>query len=63
MGDHGLRPGGLGDDTDTIAAIAGSLLGAWCVADAIPGEWGDVVHGWPGCDGAGLRELAAAVVG
>ncbi|ATG50136.1 hypothetical protein CFK38_00320 [Brachybacterium vulturis] len=53
----------LGDDTDTIAAIAGSLLGAWCGANAIPGEWAGAVHGWPGHDAAGLRELAAAIVG
>lgn len=53
----------LGDDTDTIAAIAGSLLGAWYGADAIPGEWAGAVHGWPGYDAAGLRELAAAIVG
>lgn len=53
----------LGDDTDTIAAIAGSLLGAWSGADAIPGEWSDVVHGWPGVDGAGLREMAEAIAG
>lgn len=51
----------LGDDTDTIAAIAGSLLGAWCGAAAIPREWTDVVHGWPGVDGRGLRELAEAI--
>lgn len=53
----------LYDANDTIAAIAGSLLGAWCGADAIPREWTDVVHGWPGYDGAGLRELAAVIVG
>ncbi|WP_394216404.1 ADP-ribosylglycohydrolase family protein [Brachybacterium vulturis] len=52
----------LGDDTDTIAAIAGSLLGAWCGADAIPSEWTAVVHGWPGYDGAGLRELAVEIL-
>lgn len=51
----------LGDDTDTIAAIAGSLLGAWCGAGALPDEWTDLVHGWPGVDGRGLRELAEAI--
>lgn len=52
----------LGDDTDTIAAIAGSLLGAWCGADAIPREWAEVVHGWPGVDGAGLRTLGTDIL-
>lgn len=53
----------LGDDTDTIAAIAGSLLGAWCGADAILGEWTAVIHGWPGYDGAGLLGLGMDIVG
>jgi ADP-ribosylglycohydrolase len=36
-----------GGDTDTVAAIAGALLGARYGAAAIPAEWLDVVHGWP----------------
>ena len=36
-----------GNDTDTVAAIAGSLLGAWCGEDAIPREWLEPLHGWP----------------
>lgn len=37
----------IGDDTDTVACIAGGLLGArWGVA-AIPAEWRARVHGWP----------------
>ena len=37
-----------GRDADTVAAIAGALLGAVWGASAIPAEWVDVVHGWPG---------------
>ena len=48
-----------GYDTDTVAAIAGSLLGAWCGADAIPAEWLEPLHGWPGW---GLAELQSAAV-
>lgn len=36
-----------GRDTDTVAAIAGSLLGARWGASAVPGAWRRVVHGWP----------------
>jgi ADP-ribosylglycohydrolase len=38
----------IGDDTDTVAAIAGSLLGARWGATAIPVEWQLLLHGWPG---------------
>ena len=37
-----------GNDTDTVAAIAGSLLGARWGVSAIPQTWQRVVHGWPG---------------
>ena len=37
-----------GDDTDTVAAIAGGLLGAVYGASAVPAEWRRVLHGWPG---------------
>ena len=37
-----------GGDTDTVAAIAGALLGARYGADAIPAHWREMVHGWPG---------------
>ena len=32
-------------DTDTVAAIAGALLGARWGTGAIPGEWNTVIHG------------------
>jgi ADP-ribosyl-[dinitrogen reductase] hydrolase len=50
-----------GDDTDTVAAIAGSLLGAAHGASAIPAEWLEVVHGWPGLRADDLRDLARRV--
>jgi ADP-ribosylglycohydrolase len=48
----------VGDDTDTTAAICGSLVGARWGDSKIPSEWSDVVHGWPGFDVADLRKLA-----
>lgn len=37
-----------GNDTDTVAAIAGSLAGALYGASALPAEWVAPLHGWPG---------------
>lgn len=48
----------IGDDTDTVAAIAGALLGARYGASAIPARWADAVHGWPGLSGNDLCQLA-----
>jgi ADP-ribosylglycohydrolase len=36
-----------GGDTDTVAAIAGSLAGAECGTDAIPAEWVYGICEWP----------------
>lgn len=47
-----------GDDTDTVAAIAGGLLGARWGASALPAEWRDAVHGWPGLRADDLQRLA-----
>jgi ADP-ribosyl-[dinitrogen reductase] hydrolase len=49
---------GIGDDTDTVAAIAGALLGARYGASAIPAEWRRLSHGYPGIRGERLVELA-----
>ena len=49
---------GIGDDTDTVAAIAGALLGARWGASAVPAEWREVLHGYPGVRGERLVELA-----
>ena len=49
---------GIGDDTDTVAAIAGALLGARWGASAVPAEWRRISHGYPGLAGERLVELA-----
>lgn len=38
----------IGHDTDTVAAIAGALLGARWGASAVPARWRRILHGWPG---------------
>jgi protein-tyrosine phosphatase len=48
----------IGDDTDTVAAIAGALLGARYGASAIPAQWRRLSHGYPGIRGERLVELA-----
>lgn len=50
-----------GFDTDTVAAIAGGLLGAAYGASAVPLEWRWKLHGWPNLDSHGLVGLAEAV--
>ncbi|OBJ86072.1 ribosylglycohydrolase [Mycobacterium gordonae] len=50
-----------GNDTDTVAAIAGGLLGAAYGASAVPLEWRQWLHGWPDLDAHGLVGLAAAI--
>ncbi len=47
----------IGDDTDTVAAIAGGLLGARWGASAVPPAWRQAVHGWPGLTGDDLVAL------
>ena len=47
-----------GGDTDTVAAIAGALLGARYGASAVPVEWRRAVHGWPGLRGDDLVAMA-----
>ncbi|KQS08310.1 hypothetical protein ASG04_14485 [Curtobacterium sp. Leaf183] len=37
-----------GNDTDTVAAIAGGLAGALYGASALPAAWRELLHGWPG---------------
>jgi ADP-ribosyl-[dinitrogen reductase] hydrolase len=60
---HALRAAvRIGGDTDTVAAIAGGLLGAYWGASAVPASWRRVVHGWPGLrarDLSGLGLLTA----
>lgn len=51
-----------GRDTDTVAAIAGSLLGAVHGASAVPASWQRVLHGWPGLGAQDLVALGMAAV-
>ncbi len=48
----------IGNDTDTVAAIAGALLGGRWGASAVPHAWRQAVHGWPGRTGDDLVQLA-----
>lgn len=50
-----------GYDTDTVAAIAGGLLGAAYGASAVPTQWRAQLHGWPGLTARGLVRLATAI--
>lgn len=51
-----------GNDTDTVAAIAGGVLGAAHGASAVPAAWRRVLHGWPGLRARELTALASAIV-
>jgi protein-tyrosine phosphatase len=57
--DAAVRGGG---DTDTVAAIAGGLLGAVYGASAVPAQWRRVLHGWPGLRSRDLVALATRIV-
>ena len=50
-----------GRDTDTVAAIAGGLLGGLHGASAVPAGWRRVLHGWPGLRGRDLIAQAALI--
>ncbi len=50
----------IGNDTDTVAAIAGALLGARWGASGIPARWRQILHGYPGLTGDQLVHLARA---
>lgn len=47
-----------GGDTDTVAAIAGALLGARYGASCVPARWRRRLHGWPRLRGRDLCRLA-----
>ncbi|MER5480853.1 ADP-ribosylglycohydrolase family protein [Streptomyces sp. NPDC002734] len=47
-----------GNDTDTVAAIAGALLGARWGCSGIPLQWQQDVNGWPGLTAPDLIGLA-----
>lgn len=46
-----------GRDTDTVAAIAGALLGGRWGASAVPAQWRRLLHGWPGLRARDLVRL------
>ena len=52
----------IGHDTDTVAAIAGALLGARWGMSAVPSAWRRLLHGWPGIRGVELERLAYLTV-
>jgi len=51
-----------GGDTDTVAAIAGALLGGRYGGSTLPGRWRRLLHGWPGLRGRDLAALAVLTV-
>jgi ADP-ribosylglycohydrolase len=48
----------IGDDTDTVAAIAGALLGARWGSSAVPLAWRSMLQGWPDYRARDLVRLA-----
>lgn len=51
-----------GGNTDTVAAVAGGLLGAGYGASAIPAPWRLVLKGWPGLNTHTVVDLAARIL-
>jgi ADP-ribosyl-[dinitrogen reductase] hydrolase len=51
-----------GYDTDTIACITGSLIGAALGEKAVPPEWRRVLFGWPGYEVHELERLVEQVL-
>jgi ADP-ribosyl-[dinitrogen reductase] hydrolase len=52
-----------GNDTDTVAAIAGGLAGALYGAAALPEEWRAVLHGWPELRADDLVAMSEQAIG
>ncbi len=52
----------IGHDTDTVAAIAGQLLGARWGGSAVPLRWRRLLHGWPNSHSRDLTRLAVLSV-
>ncbi|MTE24890.1 ADP-ribosylglycohydrolase family protein [Microbacterium sp. ZXX196] len=51
-----------GNDTDTVAAIAGALAGALHGGSAVPLSWQRILHGWPDLRANDLTRLAVLAV-
>ncbi len=54
---------GIGHDTDTVAAIAGALLGARWGVSAVPLAWQEKLHGWGAPNRAALVRMATLAAG
>lgn len=52
---------GCGRDTDTVAAIAGAVLGAVFGAGGMRQEWVNEVHGWPRVNGWDLARIGLEI--
>lgn len=52
-----------GGDTDTVAAIAGSLAGTVWGVSGVPDTWRDLVHGWPELTARDLERLVPEIPG
>jgi ADP-ribosyl-[dinitrogen reductase] hydrolase len=66
IGEYGFVPGieaavRAGFDTDTVAAIAGSFLGALHGTSGIPDHWIEPLHGWPNYKTQDLTKLVTSV--
>jgi ADP-ribosylglycohydrolase len=53
----------IGHDTDTVAAIAGAVLGARWGGTALPFAWRRLLRGWPGYRARDLVRLAVLTAG
>lgn len=53
----------IGNDTDTVACIAGMLLGGRWGASAVPLAWRSLLHGYPGLKTADLVKLGVLSLG
>ncbi|WP_035834337.1 ADP-ribosylglycohydrolase family protein [Jonesia quinghaiensis] len=51
-----------GEDTDTVAAITGTLAGALYGHQALPGEWHEHLHGWPSYTADDLTNLVMRAI-
>jgi ADP-ribosylglycohydrolase/predicted protein tyrosine phosphatase len=51
-----------GNDADTVACVAGSLLAAMWGLSAIPTRWRAQIHGWPNMRDRDLQALALNIV-
>jgi ADP-ribosylglycohydrolase len=52
-----------GRDADTVAAIAGGLVGAAYGASAVPEDWRSAIHGWPEYKAPDLIRLTSQILG